>query len=54
MLHEMNPTGRFSDRAADYAKYRPTYPAAAMDAVLRCSPEPQAWTAADVGAGTGI
>lgn len=33
-LHEKNPTGRFSDRAADYVKYRPSYPAEAIDAIL--------------------
>ena len=53
-LHEMNPTGRFSDRAVDYAKFRPSYPAAAIDAVLHGSPRPQTWLAADIGAGTGI
>jgi hypothetical protein len=30
-LHTLNPLGRFSDRAADYVKYRPTYPAVAID-----------------------
>ncbi len=34
-LHERNPIGRFSDRAADYVKYRPSYPAAAIDAILK-------------------
>src|SRR5689334_17665803 len=51
-FHEMNPTGRFSDRAGDYARFRPTYPAAAIDAVLDGLTPPI--TAADVGAGTGI
>jgi hypothetical protein len=27
-LHELDPTGRFSDRAADYVRWRPGYPAA--------------------------
>jgi SAM-dependent methyltransferase len=53
-LQEMNPTGRFTDRAADYVKYRPTYPAAAIDAVLRGMADPARLVAADVGAGTGI
>jgi hypothetical protein len=30
-LHKLNPLNRFSDRAVDYAKYRPTYPAEAID-----------------------
>ncbi|MDQ7012572.1 MAG: class I SAM-dependent methyltransferase [Planctomycetota bacterium] len=33
-LHKSNPIGRFSDRAADYVKYRPSYPPEAIDAVL--------------------
>jgi SAM-dependent methyltransferase len=53
-LHEMNPTGRFSDRAGDYVKYRPGYPPAAFDAMLAGLGEPAALAAADVGAGTGI
>lgn len=57
-LHTKNPTGRFSDRAADYVKYRPSYPAAAIDAVLdgvggRAGTR-ETLFAADVGAGTGI
>jgi SAM-dependent methyltransferase len=54
LLHEMNPTGRFTDRAADYVKYRPTYPAAAIDFILRGLANPSHLVAADVGAGTGI
>ena len=47
-----HPTRRFHDRAEDYARYRPGYPADAVDALLQrlrtgC-------TVADVGAGTGI
>lgn len=53
-LHEQAPTSRFSDRVADYVKYRPTYPDAAIDAVLRNDASPEQLTAADVGAGTGI
>jgi len=50
----LDPTGRFSDRADDYVKYRPDYPAAAIDAVLEGLGDPAALVAADVGAGTGI
>ncbi len=53
-LYEMNPLGRFSDRTADYVKYRPSYPAAAIDAILAGLGEPSQLTAADIGAGTGI
>ncbi len=53
-LHAMNPTGRFSDRAEDYARYRPSYPSATIDAVLAGLGQPRSLVAADVGAGTGI
>ena len=58
-LHEMNPLCRFSDRAEAYAKYRPSYPAEAITAVLSGLEhseleEPSHLTAADIGAGTGI
>lgn len=49
-----DPTRRFSDRAADYARYRPGYPAAAIDAILDRLPPPARLSIADVGAGTGI
>jgi SAM-dependent methyltransferase len=53
-LHELRPTTRFSDRAGDYVKFRPSYPSAAIDAVLAGLGEPSSLRAADVGAGTGI
>jgi SAM-dependent methyltransferase len=53
-LYDMNPLGRFSDRATDYVKYRPSYPAAAIDAILAGLGEPSQLTVADIGAGTGI
>ena len=53
-LHEMDPTGRFSDRVADYARYRPTYPLASAAAVIEGLGEPRTLRIADVGAGTGI
>ena len=48
---DLNPTGRFSDRVEDYVKYRPTYPAAAVDCALGGAPR---GAIVDVGAGTGI
>jgi hypothetical protein len=45
---------RFNDRAADYIRYRPTYPAEAVDAILDGLGQPERVVAADVGAGTGI
>lgn len=53
-LHALDPTGRFSDRAAEYVRYRPGYPAAALDALLDGLAPPDTLTAADIGAGTGI
>lgn len=53
-LSDLNPTGRFGDRASDYVKYRPSYPSAAIDAVLAGLGAPVSLAAADVGAGTGI
>lgn len=50
----MNPQSRFSDRAEDYAKYRPSYPAEALDCILEGLNTPSQLIAADVGAGTGI
>jgi SAM-dependent methyltransferase len=44
-------TTRFEKRAGDYARYRPSYPRAAIDAVLAGFSAPDV---ADVGAGTGI
>ncbi|MBI4781353.1 MAG: class I SAM-dependent methyltransferase [Oscillatoriophycideae cyanobacterium NC_groundwater_1537_Pr4_S-0.65um_50_18] len=56
-LHAQNPTGRFSERAIDYAKFRPTYPLEAIDLTLENLSHVDsmaALTAADIGAGTGI
>lgn len=53
-LHELNPTGRFSDRVRDYVRFRPSYPPEAIDELLGGLGDPAALRAADVGAGTGI
>ncbi|MBD1910503.1 MULTISPECIES: class I SAM-dependent methyltransferase [unclassified Leptolyngbya] len=53
-LHQQNPLGRFSDRAQDYARYRPTYPPEAIATLLRGLGDPTTLIAADIGAGTGI
>lgn len=49
-----NPTSRFSDRVADYVRYRPDYPAAVVDTLAgHCR-----WSGpadiADLGSGTGL
>lgn len=51
---ELSPTTRFADRASDYALFRPSYPAAAIDAALEGLPAGPPLVAADIGAGTGI
>ncbi len=50
----LDPLLRFSDRAQDYARWRPGYPGAAIDAILDGWAGPEGPRAADVGAGTGI
>jgi SAM-dependent methyltransferase len=48
------PTERFSSRAEDYARYRPSYPAPAIDLLAaRCGLAPAA-AVADLGSGTGL
>ncbi len=51
---EMSPTSRFGDRASDYALFRPSYPLAAIDAILDGLAVGPGFVAADIGAGTGI
>jgi SAM-dependent methyltransferase len=51
---DVDPTLRFSNRADDYARYRPSYPEAAIDALLAGLGPADSLTAVDVGAGTGI
>lgn len=53
-LHTMNPLSRFSDRVADYVKYRPSYPDAAIDIILEGLENSTQLIVADIGAGTGI
>ncbi|KAM3102692.1 class I SAM-dependent methyltransferase [Phormidesmis sp. 146-12] len=53
-LHQLDPLNRFSDRASDYVKYRPTYPTEAIDQILEGLGTPSQLVAADIGAGTGI
>jgi ubiquinone/menaquinone biosynthesis C-methylase UbiE len=53
-LYALNPLNRFSERAADYVKYRPSYPGVAIDKILEGLESPPQLVAADVGAGTGI
>src|SRR6266545_2879023 len=49
-----DPTGRFSDRVANYIAYRPGYPDALVDALRRDVGLSATSTVADIGSGTGI
>jgi SAM-dependent methyltransferase len=50
----VDTAARFLGRAGDYAKYRPSYPPAAIDAIFEGFEDPLALTISDIGAGTGI
>lgn len=53
-MTEQDPTQRFTNRVENYVRYRPTYPAAAIDCLRdECGLGPGA-AVADVGSGTGI
>jgi SAM-dependent methyltransferase len=49
-----DPTARFTDRVADYAKYRPSYPSALVGILRERLGLARAWTVADLGSGTGM
>ncbi len=53
-LHEMKPLTRFTDRVADYVRFRPDYPEEAIEEMLSGLGFPGLLTVADIGAGTGI
>ena len=49
-----DPRKRFSDRVADYIRFRPGYPEALLPVLLPASKGRDAISIADVGSGTGI
>jgi SAM-dependent methyltransferase len=54
MAGPIDPKTRFTDRVADYVRYRPGYPSAVVELLVReCRLGPHA-VVADVGSGTGI
>ena len=53
-LHQMNPQSRFSSRAEDYAKYRPSYSEDTINCIVADLDNVAELVAVDVGAGTGI
>lgn len=53
-MSEPDPTQRFSDRAENYARYRPGYPPAVLDCLRDEFGLTRETVVADVGSGTGI
>ena len=53
-MDSVDPTTRFSDRVADYVRYRPTYPDALLIALQREVGLSSTSVVADIGSGTGI
>ena len=53
-MNEQDPTQRFTNRAGNYARYRPTYPAAVLDCLRDSCGLTAGAIVADVGSGTGI
>jgi SAM-dependent methyltransferase len=51
---ETDPTRRFSRRVDDYVKYRPTYPLAVLDLLIREAGLKPGMVVADIGSGTGL
>lgn len=54
MTDDLAPTTRFSDRVADYVRYRPDYPPALLHWLREQHGIGADWLVADIGAGTGI
>lgn len=50
----IDPRDRFSDRVADYVRYRPGYPQAVVADIVRWAGLEHGAPVADIGAGTGI
>ena len=48
------PTRRFSERVADYVRFRPDYPPAMLRWLQEAHGVDAGWRVADIGAGTGI
>lgn len=53
-MNDLRSTERFSDRVADYVRYRPDYPPALLRWLDTVQGVTAHWRVADIGAGTGI
>ncbi len=49
-----DPTQRFSDRVADYRRWRPSYPPEIVDFLVEQTRLTSDWVIADIGSGTGL
>lgn len=54
MVSTFDSTNRFSNRVADYVRYRPGYPAGLVQTLQAEAGLNPAWAVADIGSGTGI
>jgi SAM-dependent methyltransferase len=54
MMTFANSKQRFSDRAADYARYRPSYPREVLDVLHKWCKLQSHHVVADIGSGTGL
>ena len=50
----LTPTERFSNRVADYIRYRPGYPPEVVECLRRNCGLQAEWAVADIGCGTGL
>lgn len=50
----MDPKDRFSDRVADYVRYRPGYPPELVPTLAELTGLAPDWSVADLGSGTGL
>ena len=53
-MTDLESTERFSDRVADYVRFRPDYPVAMLQWLQSEFGVTPQWLVADIGAGTGI
>lgn len=53
-MNTLNSTERFSNRVADYVKYRPDYPSALIAYLTECCGLRSSQVVADIGSGTGL
>jgi len=53
-MTDFKSTERFSDRVAEYVRYRPDYPVAMLEWLQDTFGVTPTWQVADIGAGTGI